>query len=40
VVTGKLVARDLKNRLGVGSDSGRTNVNADAWSSNAPFTAE
>ena len=38
VVTGKLVARDLKERLGVGSDSVRTNVNADAWSVNAPFT--
>ena len=40
VVTGKLVARDLKERLGVGSDSVRTNVNADAWSPNAPFTDE
>ena len=40
VVTGKLVARDLKERLGVGSDSVRTNANADAWSINAPFTAE
>ena len=40
VVTGKLVARDLKERLGVGSDSVRTNDNADAWSANAPFTAE
>lgn len=38
VVTGKLVARELKDRLGVGSDSVRTNVNADAWSVNAPFT--
>ncbi|MCW1957615.1 MAG: signal peptide peptidase SppA [Mycobacterium sp.] len=38
VVTGKLVARGLKERLGVGSDSVRTNVNADAWSANAPFT--
>ncbi|BBY28320.1 signal peptide peptidase SppA [Mycolicibacterium sediminis] len=38
VVTGKLVARDLKERLGVGSDSVRTNANADAWSPNAPFT--
>ena len=38
VVTGKLVARDLKDRLGVGSDSVRTNINADAWSPNAPFT--
>ena len=40
VVTGKLVARGLKERLGVGSDAVRTNPNADAWSLNAPFTAE
>jgi len=40
VITGKLVARGLKDRLGVGSDALRTNVNADAWSPNAPFTAE
>jgi protease-4 len=40
VLTGKLVARDLKDRLGVGSDGVRTNANADAWSSNAPFTPE
>ena len=40
VVTGKLVARDLKERLGVGSDTVRTNTNADAWSPNAPFTPE
>ena len=40
VVTGKLVARDLKERLGIGSDSVRTNANADAWSVNAPFTDE
>jgi len=40
VVTGKLVTRDLKDRLGVGSDSVRTNDNADAWSANAPFTPE
>ena len=40
VVTGKLVARDLKDRLGVGTDSVRTNTNADAWSVNAPFTTE
>jgi protease IV len=38
VVTGKLVARDLKGRLGVGWDTVRTNANADAWSANAPFT--
>jgi protease-4 len=38
VVTGKLVARELKNRLGVGSDVVRTNANADAWSVNSPFT--
>ncbi|MDX1888300.1 signal peptide peptidase SppA [Mycolicibacterium sp. 050158] len=40
VVTGKLVARELKDRLGIGSDSVRTNANADAWSVNAPFTDE
>ncbi|CAN5650582.1 signal peptide peptidase SppA [soil metagenome] len=40
VLTGKLVARDLKERLGVGSDGVRTNANADAWSVNAPFTPE
>jgi protease IV len=40
VVTGKLVARDLKARLGVGSDVVRTNANADAWSIDEPFTAE
>ncbi len=40
VLTGKLVARDLKDKLGVGSDSVRTNANADAWSINAPFTPE
>jgi protease-4 len=40
VVTGKLVARELKGRLGVGSDSVRTNPNADAWSINQPFTEE
>jgi protease IV len=40
VLTGKLVARDLKDRLGVGSDAVRTNANADAWSPNAPFTPE
>ena len=40
MVTGKLVARDLKERLGVGSDGVRTNANADAWSVNAPFTDE
>jgi protease IV len=40
VVTGKLVARDLKGRLGIGSDSVRTNRNADAWSLNKPFTDE
>ena len=40
VVTGKLVARGLKDRLGVGTDSVRTGANADAWSINAPFTAE
>lgn len=40
VVTGKFVARELKDRLGVGSDTVRTNANADAWSVNAPFTDE
>jgi protease IV len=40
VLTGKLIARDLKDRLGVGSDTVRTNANADAWSIDAPFTAE
>jgi protease IV len=40
VVTGKLIARELKDRLGVGSDSVRTNANADAWSINQPFTDE
>jgi protease-4 len=40
VVTGKLVARELKDRLGIGSDVVRTNRNADAWSVNAPFTDE
>jgi protease-4 len=40
VVTGKLVARELKDKLGVGSDSLRTNANADAWSVNQPFTDE
>ena len=40
VITGKLVAGGLKSRLGIGSDALRTNANADAWSPNAPFTAE
>lgn len=40
VVTGKLVARDLKDRLGFGSEALRTNTNADAWSVNAPFTED
>ncbi len=40
VVTGKLVARELRDRLGVGSDSVRTNANADAWSLTTPFTPE
>ena len=40
VVTGKLVAAELKGRLGVGSDGVRTHANADAWSTNAPFTDE
>ncbi|MCV7221990.1 signal peptide peptidase SppA [Mycolicibacterium elephantis] len=40
VITGKLVARELKDRLGLSSDSVRTNRNADAWSINQPFTEE
>jgi protease IV len=40
VLTGKLVAKDLKDKLGVGFDTVRTNANADAWSINAPFTPE
>jgi protease-4 len=39
-MTGKLVARELKDRIGVGSDSVRTNPNADAWSIDKPFTEE
>ncbi|MEY8017999.1 signal peptide peptidase SppA [Mycobacterium servetii] len=40
VLSGKLVIRDLKQRLGIGSDTVRTNANADAWSADAPFTPE
>jgi protease IV len=40
VVSGKFVVRDLKERLGVGSGTVRTNANADAWSSDEPFTPE
>ncbi|BBZ45791.1 signal peptide peptidase SppA [Mycobacterium parmense] len=40
VLTGKLVVRDLLHRLGVGSDTVRTNANADAWSIDSPFTPE
>ncbi|CAM3334930.1 signal peptide peptidase SppA [Mycobacterium colombiense] len=40
VITGKLVIRDLLERLGVGLDSVRTNANADSWSIEAPFTPE
>ena len=40
VYSGKLVFRDLKDRLGVASDAVRTNANADAWSSDAPFTPQ
>ena len=40
VIIGKLVIRDLLERLGVGSDAVRTNANADAWSIDAPFTPE
>jgi len=40
VITGKFIARELKERLGIGSDSVHTNANANAWSANAPFTDE
>ncbi len=40
VLSGKLVVRDLKQRLGVGSETVRTNANADAWSADAPFTPQ
>jgi len=40
VVNGKLVAKGLKDKLGIGFDSVRTNANADAWSINTPFTPE
>ena len=40
VVAGKLVARELKSRLGIGSDAVRTNANADAFSADAKFTPE
>jgi protease IV len=40
VMSGKLVVRDLKDRLGVGSDTVRTNANADAWSADELFTPE
>jgi protease IV len=40
VITGKLVVRDLKDRLGVTSDAVRTNANADAWSIDVPFTPQ
>ncbi|BBX65369.1 signal peptide peptidase SppA [Mycobacterium saskatchewanense] len=40
VITGKLVVRELLERLGVFSDTVRTNANADAWSIDAPFTPE
>jgi protease-4 len=40
VFAGKLVVRDLKDRLGVGSDTVRTNANADAWSADELFTPE
>ena len=38
VLSGKLVVRDLKERLGVGSDTVRTNANADVWSADELFT--
>ncbi len=40
VITGKLVFRDLKERLGIVSDAVRTNANADTWSIDVPFTAQ
>ena len=40
VMSGKLVVRDLKARLGVGSDTVRTNANADVWSVDELFTPE
>jgi len=40
VFSGKLVVRDLKDRLGIASDSVRTNANADAWSIDARFTPQ
>ena len=40
VLSGKLVVRDLKERLGVGSDTVRTNANADVWSVDELFTPE
>lgn len=40
VLTGKFITRGLKEKLGVASDTLRTNANADAWSSNEPFTEE
>jgi protease-4 len=40
VITGKLVVRQLKDRLGVVTDAVRTNANADAWSIDAPFTPQ
>lgn len=40
VLTGKLVIRELLERLGVGLDTVRTNANADAWSIESPFTPE
>jgi protease-4 len=40
VISGKLVVRDLKGRLGVASDTVRTHANADAWTVDAPFTPE
>src|ERR1700741_993894 len=40
VYSGKFVVRDLMDRLGVASEAVRTNANADAWSTDAPFTAQ
>jgi protease IV len=40
VLTGKMIASGLKQRLGLSSDSVRTNDNADVWSIDKPFTDE
>lgn len=40
VLAGKFITRGLKDKLGIASDALRTNVNADAWSSNEPFSEQ